>query len=91
MCTRYSIVENESDIMLLLPSLCFPASNSSNPLISILDIVHVKFHKVVNIGKSLGPITSSVEFLPSPTFDVILSAAIMPNTVQSRSFEPHNT
>lgn len=89
--TRNAVVENEGDIVLLRSGLRFLATNPCSPFVSILDIIHVEFHEVVNIGECLRAETASVELLPAPAFDVIFPSAVMTNAVQPRSFKPHNS
>lgn len=91
MRSRNAVVENEGDIVLLRSGFRFLAANPRGPFVSILDIIHVEFHVVVNIGERLRAETASVELLPAPAFDVVFPSAVMTNAVQPRSFKPHNT
>ena len=76
--------------MVLLSSE-FPSLDLCNPRIPVLQIIHVEFHVVVDIGQDLLSVTASIKLLPPPPLDVVFASALMTNTIKTRSFKPQDS
>lgn len=65
--------------------------DGQNPVVAVLHINHAKTHVVVDISEALLSVASLFKLRPAPAANVVLAFALMANTIEARSFKPHDS